>query len=149
MLELKKVSKIYKSKNQEIRALDEVNLYFEERGMVFVTGKSGSGKTTLLNVIGGLDNFDGGEILIKGKSTDDFTKTDYDSYRNTYVGFVFQEYNLLDNMTIEQNLSLALKLQGKKCDKQSVDEILDKVDLQNVAQRRPKNCPEDSASALQ
>ncbi len=138
MLELKKVSKIYKSKNQEIRALDEVNLYFEERGMVFVTGKSGSGKTTLLNVIGGLDNFDGGEILIKGKSTDDFTKTDYDSYRNTYVGFVFQEYNLLDNMTIEQNLSLALKLQGKKCDKQSVDEILDKVDLQNVAQRRPQ-----------
>ena len=91
MLELKKVSKIYKSKNQEIRALDEVNLYFEERGMVFVTGKSGSGKTTLLNVIGGLDNFDGGEILIKGKSTDDFTKTDYDSYRNTYVGFVFQD----------------------------------------------------------
>ena len=65
MLELKKVSKIYKSKNQEIRALDEVNLYFEERGMFFFKGKSGSVKTTLLNVIGGFDNFDGGEILIK------------------------------------------------------------------------------------
>lgn len=138
MLELRKVSKIYKSTSHDVEALDEVSLYFEEKGMVFVTGKSGSGKTTLLNVIGALDNFDSGEILIKGKSTDEFTKTDYDSYRNTYVGFIFQEYNLLDNMTIEQNLGLALKLQGKKCDQESVDEILAKVDLYDVAQRRPK-----------
>ena len=69
MLELKQVSKIYKTKSQEIHALDKVDLYFQEKGMVFITGKSGSGKTTLLNVIGGLDNFDEGEILIKDKST--------------------------------------------------------------------------------
>ena len=114
MLELKGVSKIYKTKSQDVHALDKIDLVFQETGLVFVTGKSGSGKTTLLNVIGGLDNFEEGEIIIKDKSTKDFTKSDFDSYRNTYIGFVFQEYNLLDNMTIEKNLSLATELQGKK-----------------------------------
>lgn len=138
MLELKNVSKFYKTKSSDVTALDGVDLYFEETGMVFVTGKSGSGKTTLLNVIGGLDNFTSGEILIKGKSTDTFSKSDYDSYRNTYVGFVFQEYNLLDEMTIEQNLSLALKLQGKQCDSEEISKILQSVDLHGVALRHPQ-----------
>ena len=137
MLELKKVSKIYKTKSQDVKALDNVDLYFEETGLVFITGKSGSGKTTLLNVIGGLDNFDDGEILIKDKSTKDFTKADYDSYRNTYVGFVFQEYNLLDNMSIYKNISLATELQGKKDSKEEIEKILAKVDLKDVGARRP------------
>lgn len=138
MLELKNVSKIYKTKSQDVKALDKVNLYFEETGMVFVTGKSGSGKTTLLNVIGGLDNFNEGEILIKGKSSISFTGSDFDSYRNTYVGFVFQEYNLLDEMTIGQNLGLALKLQGKHCSNEEVTRILKAVDLHDVSTRFPQ-----------
>ena len=138
MLELKQVSKIYKTKSQEVHALDKVDLYLQETGLVFVTGKSGSGKTTLLNVIGGLDNFDEGEILIKDKSTKNFSKSDYDSYRNTYVGFVFQEYNLLDNMTIEKNISLATELQGQKDDPERVEKILAKVDLKDVASRKPQ-----------
>lgn len=138
MLELKNVSKIYKTKSQEVRALDNVSLYFEETGLIFITGKSGSGKTTLLNVIGGLDNFSEGEILIKDKSTKDFTKSDYDSYRNTYIGFVFQEYNLLDNMTVAKNISLATELQGKKDDKENIEKILEKVDLKDVSSRHPQ-----------
>ena len=102
MLELKNVSKIYKAKSGDVYALNNINLYFEETGLVFITGKSGSGKTTLLNCIGGLDNFTEGEIFIKEKSTKNFTKSDYDSYRNTYIGFVFQEYNLLDNLSIKK-----------------------------------------------
>ncbi len=138
MLELKKVSKIYKTKSNDVAALNDVDLYFEDNGLVFITGKSGSGKTTLLNVIGGLDNFSSGEILIKGKSTKDFSKSDYDSYRNTYIGFVFQEYNLLDNMTIEKNIALATQLQGIKDDKQKIEQILQKVDLQDILSRRPQ-----------
>ena len=68
--------------------------------MVFILGKSGSGKTTLLNVIGGLDSFDEGDILIKGKSTETFKQSDFDSYRNTMVGFIFQEYNMLDELNV-------------------------------------------------
>ena len=138
MLELKGVTKIYKTKHQEIRALDGVDLYFEETGLVFITGKSGSGKTTLLNVIGGLDNFTDGEILIKDKSSKSFSKSDYDSYRNTFIGFVFQEYNLLDNMTIEKNIALATQLQGQKDDRARVEKILNKVDLKDVSSRKPQ-----------
>lgn len=138
MLELKNITKIYQSKKQQVTALDGVDLCFNETGMVFVTGKSGSGKTTLLNVIGGLDDFTSGDILIKGKSVKDFSGADYDNYRNTHIGFIFQEFNLLDNLTIEKNLNLAMKLQGKQASSAEVDEILKKVDLYDVAGRRPQ-----------
>ncbi len=138
MLELKNITKVYKTKAQEVKALDNLSLYFEETGMVFITGKSGSGKTTLLNVIGGLDDFDQGELIIKDKSTKSFTKSDYDSYRNTYIGFVFQEYNLLDSLTIEQNLALATELQGKQKDDEQISEILKKVDIYDVLKRKPQ-----------
>ena len=85
---------------------------------MFLLGKSGSGKSTLLNAIGGLDKFDGGEIIIKGKSSADFTQADFDSYRNTFIGFIFQEYNILENFSVAKNLALALELQGKKADKE-------------------------------
>lgn len=138
MLELKRITKIYHSKAQDVKALDHVDLYFEEKGMVFITGKSGSGKTTLLNVIGGLDNFDHGELVIKGRSSYVFSKSDYDSYRNTYIGFVFQEYNLIDSMTIEKNLSLATELQGKKASHEEILKLLKSVDLDDVANRKPQ-----------
>ena len=94
MLQLKNVIKKYNTKAGEIKALDDVSLTFASSGMVFVLGKSGSGKTTLLNVVGGLDGIDGGEISMQNKEFSTFTAKEYDDYRNTFIGFVFQEYNL-------------------------------------------------------
>ena len=138
MLEARHLKKEYKTKNGVVtKALDDVSLTFPETGMIFILGKSGSGKSTLLNVCGGLDRMDEGEIIIKGKSSKDFSAQDFDSYRNTYVGFVFQEYNILDEFTVAQNIALALELQNKKPDKDVVDKILADVDLTDFASRKP------------
>ena len=125
MLELKDLTKTYKpKKGVPVQALNGINLSFEEKGLVFVLGRSGSGKSTLLNVVGGLDSLDGGEIIIDGKSSKDFKASDYDAYRNTYIGFIFQEYNILNEFTVGENISLALELQNRKGEKQKVEEIL-------------------------
>lgn len=138
MLEVKNLHKSYKTKKGVVtKALDGVSLTFAETGMVFILGKSGSGKSTLLNVCGGLDRYDSGEIIIKGKSSKDFSGQDFDSYRNTYVGFVFQEYNILDEFTVEENIALALELQNKKRDKAVIDKILSDVDMTEFASRKP------------
>src|SRR5574344_1770899 len=115
MLELKNIYKKYRpKKGVPVKALKDISLKFDETGMVFILGKSGCGKSTLLNVIGGLDKFDEGDIIIKGKSSKEFSGSDFDSYRNTLVGFIFQEYNILSEFNIEKNIALALELQGKK-----------------------------------
>ncbi len=138
MLELRNIEKIYNSKNGlTVRAVDDISIQFEDKGMVFLLGKSGSGKSTMLNLIGGLDVPDSGEIIIKGRNSKDFTPADFDSYRNTFVGFIFQDYNLLDEFTLEENISLALKLQGKEGDAEKVKEILRKVDLEELGDRKP------------
>lgn len=137
MLELKNVTRIYRTKAGETRALDDVSAVFPEKGMVFVLGKSGCGKSTLLNVCGGLDRPDSGEVIVKGRSTKDFTETDFDSYRNTSVGFVFQEYNILSEFTVEDNIALALELQGKPKDPAVIADILRQVELESVAKRKP------------
>lgn len=138
MLEIRNLVKVYKAKGgAEVRALDDVSVKFEEKGMVFLLGKSGSGKSTLLNLCGGLDAPDSGEIIIKGRSSKDFSQSDFDSYRNTFVGFVFQEYNILDEFTVEDNIALALELQGKNKNKEQVNAILEQVDLANFAKRKP------------
>ena len=138
MLEVKNLKKTYKTKGGNItKALDDVSIVFPEKGLIFLLGKSGSGKSTLLNVIGGLDRVDSGEIIIKGKNSKDFSASDFDSYRNTFIGFIFQEYNILNEFNIEQNIALALQLQGKKNDKEAVDAILKQVDLQNFGRRKP------------
>ena len=138
MLEVKNLKKVYRTKKGAVTpALDDVSLVFPETGMVFILGKSGSGKSTLLNVCGGLDRMDSGEIIIKGKSSKDFSAQDFDSYRNTYVGFVFQEYNILEEFTVEDNIALALELQNKKRDKETIAKILEDVDMTNFAQRKP------------
>ncbi len=106
MLEIRNLTKVYKSKGgAEVRALDGVSLCFEEKGMVVIMGPSGSGKSTLLNLCGGLDSPDSGEIVIKGRSSKEFTQSDFDSYRNTFVGFVFQEYNILNEFSVEDNIA--------------------------------------------
>ena len=138
MLEIKNLTKIYKSKTGEsVKALDDVSISFPESGMVFILGKSGSGKSTLLNIMGGLDNYDSGEFIIKGKSSKDFGGSDFDAYRNTFIGFIFQEYNVLDDFTVGANIALALELQGKKATPEKINEILAQVDLLNYAKRKP------------
>ena len=138
MLEVRNLTKIYKTKKvEDVRALDNVSISFNDTGMVFLLGKSGSGKSTLLNVMGGLDKFDSGEIIIKGKSSKTFSERDFDSYRNTFLGFIFQEYNILPEFTVQKNIALALELQGKKADKESVENLLNQVDLKGYAKRKP------------
>ena len=138
MLSVKNLRKVYRSKKaEEVVALDNVSIDFPETGFVFLLGKSGSGKSTLLNAIGGLDKFDGGEIVIKGKSSADFTQADFDSYRNTFIGFIFQEYNILENFSVAKNLALALELQGKKADHEEVMKLLRQVEMEQYAKRKP------------
>lgn len=138
MLEVKNLKKIYKTKNGVVTdALDGVSIQFPEKGLVFLLGKSGSGKSTLLNVCGGLDAPTEGEIIVKGRSSKDFTQSDFDSYRNTFVGFIFQEYNILNEFTVEDNIALALELQGKSKDKEAINKLLSDVDLEGFSKRKP------------
>ena len=138
MLELKHIAKTYKTaKGVKTEALKDINLRFPQRGMVFVLGKSGSGKSTLLNIIGGLDQADAGEIIINGKSSADFKQSDYDSYRNTYVGFIFQEFNLMEEYTIEKNIAMALQLQQKEASHADIEEMLKRLGLSGYAARYP------------
>lgn len=138
MLEIRNIRKTYRSKKGvETRALDGVSLSFPERGLVFLLGKSGSGKSTLLNICGGLDRPDEGEIVIRGRSSKDFSAEDFDSYRNTCVGFVFQEYNVLNEFSVEDNVALALELQNKKRDPQEIRRILRIVEMEDFAKRKP------------
>lgn len=137
MLRVKNVSKIYTTKNNTTYALNNVSVDFPDTGMVFILGKSGSGKSTLLNICGGLDSPTSGEIIIDGKGSKDFKSKDFDGYRNTYIGFIFQEYNILNEFSVEDNISIALELQGKPKDKVLIDSILAQVDLQDFAKRKP------------
>ncbi|MBQ2705081.1 MAG: ABC transporter ATP-binding protein/permease [Clostridia bacterium] len=138
MLETVNLGKIYRSeKGVSVTALDNVSIKFSDSGMVFLLGKSGSGKSTLLNLLGGLDKCDSGQILIKGQSTADFKQSHFDSYRNTCVGFVFQEYNMLEEFTVGANIAIAIELQGKKATDQQINEILHQVDLDGYGDRKP------------
>ena len=111
MIEVKDLKKVYKTKKGvKVNALDGVSLRLPNTGMVFILGKSGSGKSTLLNVVGGLDTFDSGEIIVKGKSSVDFKQKHFDSYRNTYIGFIFQEYNILEELSVGANVALAIEI---------------------------------------
>ena len=138
MLETKELVKIYKpKKGVPVKALDKVSLKFPDKGMVFLLGKSGSGKSTLLNVLGGLDSYDGGEIIIKGVSSKNFKQQHFDSYRNTYVGFIFQEYNVLDEFSVGANIALAIELQNRKASDGEINDILKQVDLEGFGNRKP------------
>lgn len=138
MLEIKNLTKIYNpKKGVPVTALCGVNLKFADTGMVFLLGKSGSGKSTLLNLLGGLDRYTDGEIIINGVSSKDFKQNHFDSYRNTYVGFIFQEYNILDEFNVGENIAIALELQGKKATDDEINKILKQVDLDGYGDRKP------------
>ena len=130
MIVLRNVSKEYVSKSKhKVQALQDVSLELGEKGLVFVLGKSGSGKSTLLNLLGGLDNPTDGEIVVDGTSMKNFKRSDYDGYRNGYVGFVFQEFNLIDDFDVKGNVALALQLERGSDIQNKVSEALQMVEL--------------------
>ena len=112
MLQLKEIRKEYKTGDLEQVALNDVSLNLRDNEFVAILGPSGSGKTTLLNIIGGLDRYDGGDLVINGISTKQYTDRDWDSYRNHTIGFVFQSYNLIPHQTVLSNVELALTISG-------------------------------------
>lgn len=139
MLELKSICKRYVTQSFTQVALDSVSLSFRDNQFVAILGPSGSGKTTMLNVIGGLDHFDSGDLLIDGISTKDFRDRDWDAYRNNRIGFVFQSYNLIPHQTILENVELALTLTGvgHAERRQRAREALEKVGLGEHVNKRP------------
>lgn len=139
MLELKGICKRYVTQSFTQVALDSVSLSFRDNEFVAILGPSGSGKTTMLNVIGGLDHFDSGDLLIDGISTEDFRDRDWDAYRNNRIGFVFQSYNLIPHQTILENVELALTLTGvgHAERRQRAREALEAVGLGEHVNKRP------------
>lgn len=139
MLELKKITKIYESGDLKQKALDGVSLNFRKSEFASILGPSGSGKTTLLNIIGGLDKYTSGDLIINGISTKEYKDSSWDSYRNHRIGFVFQSYNLISHQTVLQNVVLALTLSGisKKSGVERAKKALKEVGLQDHIYKKP------------
>ena len=139
MLQLQHISKVYHTGDQEFYALKDISIRFRENEFVSILGQSGSGKTTLLNIIGGLDQYTSGDLLIQGKSTKQFKDRDWDSYRNHTIGFVFQSYNLIGHQTALSNVEIAMTLSGvsKAERKKRAIEVLERVGLKDHLYKKP------------
>lgn len=139
MLELKNISKLYSSLGTDVQALQDINLQFRKNEFVSILGPSGGGKTTLLNIIGGLDQYTDGDLVINGISTKQYKDKDWDSYRNHSIGFVFQSYNLISHQSVLSNVELALTLSGvsKKERRQRAIEALKSVGLEDQIYKKP------------
>ena len=139
MLSLNKISKSYKTGDFVQQALKDVSLDFRKNEFVAILGPSGSGKTTLLNIIGGLDRYDSGDLIINNKSTKKFKATEWDAYRNNCIGFIFQNYNLISHISILNNVELGMTLSGVSSSKRKKKalELLDKVGLKDHAHKKP------------
>ena len=139
MLEIKEIRKEYRTGELVQKALDGVSLVFRDSEFVSILGPSGSGKTTLLNIIGGLDRYDSGDLVINGISTKEYTDQDWDAYRNHSIGFVFQNYNLIPHQSILANVELALTISGesKSIRKQKAKKALEQVGLGDQLHKKP------------
>lgn len=139
MLQLKNITKNYLSGDNEVQALKGIDIEFRESEFVSILGQSGCGKTTLLNIIGGLDRYTSGDLIINGKSTKEFKDKDWDTYRNHSVGFVFQSYNLIPHQTVLANVELALTISGvgKAERRKRAIEALQKVGLGDQINKKP------------
>lgn len=139
MLELRKICKSYQTGSFRQQALKEVTLSFRKNEFVAILGPSGSGKTTLLNIVGGLDRYDSGDLIINQKSTKEFKEKDWDFYRNNCIGFVFQNYNLISHITVLENVELGMTLSGvsKKQKRKKAYEVLERVGLKKHAHKKP------------
>ena len=137
-MKITNLSKTYRPKNSiPVKALKSVNFSLADNGMVFFLGKSGSGKSTLLNILSGLDNADtGSSIEVLGKDLFKLTKSELDDYRNTCCGFVFQEYNLISELNVEENIALAIQLQGQTDTENRVKAVLTQVELDGYEKRK-------------
>ena len=139
MLQIRDIRKEYKTGSLVQKTLDGVSLNLRDNEFVAILGPSGSGKTTLLNIIGGLDRYDSGDLIINGVSTKRYKDRDWDSYRNHTIGFVFQSYNLIPHQTVLSNVELALTISGisKRERKQRALDALEKVGLREQAHKKP------------
>ena len=139
MLEIKNITKDYVLGDEVVHALRDVSICFRESELVSILGHSGCGKTTLLNIIGGLDQYTSGDLIINGRSTKQFKASDWDTYRNHSVGFIFQSYNLIPHQTVLSNVELALTLSGvsKAERRQRAIEALEKVGLGDQINKKP------------
>jgi putative ABC transport system permease protein len=139
MLELKDIKKHYTVGSTTTKALDGVSVAFRKQEFVAILGPSGSGKTTMLNVIGGLDKYDSGDMIINGKSTKTFKDRDWDAYRNNSIGFIFQSYNLISHQGIIDNVELGMTLSGisKSERREKAEDALRRVGLGDHMNKRP------------
>jgi len=139
MLQLKDITKVYAAGENAVTALDGVSITFRHSEFVSILGQSGCGKTTLLNLVGGLDRYTSGDLIINGKSTRQFKDRDWDTYRNHTIGFVFQSYNLIPHQTVLQNVELALTLSGvsKRERRRRAKEALEQVGLGDQLRKKP------------
>ena len=139
MLQLKEIKKSYKTGDFIQHALKGIDVQFRENEFVAILGPSGSGKSTMLNIIGGLDRYDSGDLIINGKSTKEFKDQDWDAYRNNFIGFVFQSYNLINHISVLENVEMGMTLSGlnSKKRKKKALELLDKVGLKDHAHKKP------------
>ena len=138
MIELKKLRKVYRSlRGGKCVALNDIDLKLPDTGLVFIIGKSGSGKSTLLNLLGGLDTITSGDIVADGNSIASFSRADFENYRSSYIGFVFQHYYLLEELTVEENIEMAMGIVGKDNSKE-VKALLERVGLEGCGKRYPR-----------
>ena len=139
MLQLKKIRKEYKTGDLVQTALNDVSLNLRDSEFVAILGPSGSGKTTLLNIIGGLDRYTSGDLIINGRSTKEYDDRDWDTYRNHSIGFVFQSYNLIPHQSVLANVELALTLSGVSGEERRARavEALEKVGLGDQLDKAP------------
>ena len=139
MLQLKDIVKKYNTGGTEVEVLKKVNISFRESEFVSILGASGSGKTTLLNIIGGLDKYSSGDMLLMGRSTKEFTDRDWDSYRNGTIGFVFQSYNLIGHLSVIENVKLALSISGESNKENDIKakKVLEDVGLGDHLYKKP------------
>ena len=151
MLQIQHIRKEYKTGKLVQKALDDVSLNLRDNEFVAILGPSGSGKTTLLNIIGGLDRYDSGDLIINGISTKKYKDRDWDSYRNHTIGFVFQSYNLIPHQTLLANVELALTISGvgKAERRRRAKEALEKVGLGEQIEKRPSQLSADRCSEWQ
>lgn len=138
MVILKNVNKYYKSGVDVVHAVRDLSVVFPDKGLAFILGPSGSGKSTLLNLLGGLDYPDSGEIWIEDRLITSFSKKERTNYLNSYLGFVFQEYNILKDLSLKENITLPLEIQNihKKEIKRRFNDIIEKVELTGLEKRK-------------
>jgi putative ABC transport system permease protein len=138
MIQLRNVNKFYSSGNESVHAIKNLNVNFPDRGLVFVIGPSGGGKSTLLNLLGGIDDPTSGEVLIEGENIAELSSHEFNKFLNSYVGFVFQEYNILQNLNLHENIALSLELKGVPASKKKakVKQIIEQVELTGFEKRK-------------